>query len=97
MSVECQVNVKSQSELDIGGRETCMQYGGDNSGDNVNAGCWCSPVFGPPLSSNSDLVTANNKTSSILTARLIRVRLSLMRLHMHRHHNHNILQIPAAT
>ena len=23
MSVECQVNVKSQSELDIGGRETC--------------------------------------------------------------------------
>ena len=22
-SVECQVNVKSQSELDIGGRETC--------------------------------------------------------------------------
>ena len=31
MSMECQVNVKSQSELDIGGRETCcnltvMQY-----------------------------------------------------------------------
>ena len=24
MSVECQVNVKSQSELDIGGRETCF-------------------------------------------------------------------------
>ena len=24
MSVECQVNVKSQSELDIGGRETCL-------------------------------------------------------------------------
>ena len=24
MSMECQVNVKSQSELDIGGRETCM-------------------------------------------------------------------------
>ena len=24
MSVECQVNVESQSELDIGGRETCM-------------------------------------------------------------------------
>ena len=23
MSVECQVNIKSQSELDIGGRETC--------------------------------------------------------------------------
>ena len=23
MSVECQVNVKSQSELDIGGHETC--------------------------------------------------------------------------
>ena len=23
MSVKCQVNVKSQSELDIGGRETC--------------------------------------------------------------------------
>ena len=23
MSVECQANVKSQSELDIGGRETC--------------------------------------------------------------------------
>ena len=23
MSVECQVNLKSQSELDIGGRETC--------------------------------------------------------------------------
>ena len=23
MSVECQVNVKYQSELDIGGRETC--------------------------------------------------------------------------
>ena len=23
MSMECQVNVKSQSELDIGGRETC--------------------------------------------------------------------------
>ena len=26
MSVECQVNVKSQSELDIGGRETCQDY-----------------------------------------------------------------------
>ena len=26
MSVECQVNVKSQSELDIGGRETCSHY-----------------------------------------------------------------------
>ena len=25
MSGECQVNVKSQSELDIGGRETCLQ------------------------------------------------------------------------
>ena len=24
MSVECQVNIKSQSELDIGGRETCQ-------------------------------------------------------------------------
>ena len=24
MSVECQVNVNSQSELDIGGRETCL-------------------------------------------------------------------------
>ena len=24
MSGECQVNVKSQSELDIGGRETCF-------------------------------------------------------------------------
>ena len=24
MSGECQVNVKSQSELDIGGRETCL-------------------------------------------------------------------------
>ena len=24
MSVECQVNSKSQSELDIGGRETCL-------------------------------------------------------------------------
>ena len=24
MSVECQVNIKSQSELDIGGRETCL-------------------------------------------------------------------------
>ena len=24
MSVECQVNVKSQSELDIGGCETCL-------------------------------------------------------------------------
>ena len=24
MSVECQVDVKSQSELDIGGRETCF-------------------------------------------------------------------------
>ena len=24
MSVECQVHVKSQSELDIGGRETCF-------------------------------------------------------------------------
>ena len=24
MSVECQVNFKSQSELDIGGRETCL-------------------------------------------------------------------------
>ena len=23
-TVECQVNVKSQSELDIGGRETCL-------------------------------------------------------------------------
>ena len=23
-AVECQVNVKSQSELDIGGRETCL-------------------------------------------------------------------------
>ena len=28
MSVECQVNVKSQSELDIGGRETCNSYNG---------------------------------------------------------------------
>ena len=27
MSVECQVNVKSQSELDIGGRETCFDNG----------------------------------------------------------------------
>ena len=27
MSVECQVNVKSQSELDIGGRETCLFCG----------------------------------------------------------------------
>ena len=26
MSVECQVNVKSQSELDIGGRETCYHH-----------------------------------------------------------------------
>ena len=26
MSMECQVNVKSQSELDIGGRETCKEY-----------------------------------------------------------------------
>ena len=26
MSVECQVNVKSQSELDIGGRETCHLF-----------------------------------------------------------------------
>ena len=26
MSVECQVNVKSQSELDIGGRETCSLF-----------------------------------------------------------------------
>ena len=26
MSVECQVNSKSQSELDIGGRETCLVY-----------------------------------------------------------------------
>ena len=26
MSVECQVNVKSQSELDIGGRETCSNF-----------------------------------------------------------------------
>ena len=26
MSVECQVNVKSQSELDIGGRETCDNW-----------------------------------------------------------------------
>ena len=26
MSGECQVNVKSQSELDIGGRETCRSY-----------------------------------------------------------------------
>ena len=26
MSVECQVHVKSQSELDIGGRETCIYF-----------------------------------------------------------------------
>ena len=26
MSMECQVNVKSQSEIDIGGRETCTDY-----------------------------------------------------------------------
>ena len=26
MSGECQVNVKSQSELDIGGRETCSVF-----------------------------------------------------------------------
>ena len=26
MSVECQVHVKSQSELDIGGRETCFSF-----------------------------------------------------------------------
>ena len=29
MSVECQVNVKSQSELGIGGRETCSLLGLD--------------------------------------------------------------------
>ena len=28
MSGECQVNVKSQSELDIGGRETCLIFNG---------------------------------------------------------------------
>ena len=28
MSVECQVNIKSQSELDIGGRETCLTFRG---------------------------------------------------------------------
>ena len=27
MSVECQVNIKSQPELDIGGRETCYTLG----------------------------------------------------------------------
>ena len=27
MSVECQVNIKSQSELDIGGRENCLGLG----------------------------------------------------------------------
>ena len=26
MSVECQVNIKSQSELDIGGRENCHLF-----------------------------------------------------------------------
>ena len=26
MSVECQVQVKSQLELDIGGRETCLTF-----------------------------------------------------------------------
>ena len=26
MSVKCQVNVKSQSELDIGGCETCLSF-----------------------------------------------------------------------
>ena len=26
MSVECQLNVKSQSELDIGGRDTCLGF-----------------------------------------------------------------------
>ena len=29
MSGECQVNVKSQSELDIGGRETCLVHPDD--------------------------------------------------------------------
>ena len=29
MSVDCQLNVKSQSELDIGGRETCLNTGTD--------------------------------------------------------------------
>ena len=35
MSVECQVNVKSQSELDIGGRETCQLSSPRRSKDQV--------------------------------------------------------------
>ena len=35
MSLECQVNVKSQSELDIGGRETCPLTGGTDFVINV--------------------------------------------------------------
>ena len=31
--MECQVNVISQSELDIGGRETCLTFNKDRYGD----------------------------------------------------------------
>ena len=34
MSVECQVHVKSQSELDIGGRETCDSFYWDETINN---------------------------------------------------------------
>ena len=35
MSVECQVHVKSQSELDIGGRETCSPFPLDLTGTGI--------------------------------------------------------------
>ena len=35
MSGECQVNVKSQSEFDIGGRETCLSVFDLRGGKNI--------------------------------------------------------------
>ena len=44
MSMECQVNVKSQSELDIGGRETCSEFLG-LSLSNASLVFNCLPLF----------------------------------------------------
>ena len=48
--MECQVNVKSKSELDIGGRETCLVY-------SPGPGLWSLVLgpFGPDLRPDLDL------------------------------------------
>ena len=45
MSVKCQVNVKSQSELDIGGRETCCHNSHNNDSRKFRQFCVMSVKF----------------------------------------------------